>query len=116
MSDFDAITGGTNNAVDDGGYSETITQENDGSYFVTLERHLVGPDGEGGFELRAYGHGSDQAAAETQALAALNAQRAYRYAGSSSIPQHSGLGAANDSFTGANGPDEVGEPLTEDVS
>lgn len=102
MSDFASIS-----AAETAGYIETVTQENDGSYLVVLEKPIVGPTGESGSNLRAYGEGSSQAAAEAVALDALNAQRAFRYAGTSSIP------VDDDSFTD-NG--SRGTTLTEDVS
>lgn len=48
-------------------------------YEVTLEKPIVGEPGSSGGMLRAFGQGSTQAAAEAQALAALNEQRAHRY-------------------------------------
>jgi hypothetical protein len=73
-------------AAQSAGYKETVNDK--GASFgadrftVTLEKHLVGePGGSSGGPWRAYGQGATQAAAETQALAALNAQRAHRYAG-----------------------------------
>jgi hypothetical protein len=49
-------------------------------YLTTLEKWLVGA-GQGGFLLRAYGESSSSAdAADTVAVASLNAQRAQRYA------------------------------------
>jgi hypothetical protein len=73
-------------AATSAGYSETVLDRgsNYGAdrFTVTLEKHLVGePGGSSGAPWRAYGQGSTQAAAETQALAALNAQRAHLYAG-----------------------------------
>jgi hypothetical protein len=50
-------------------------------FFVTLEKHLTGDVGQSGAPFRAYGQGATQAAAETQALAGLNAQRFHRYGG-----------------------------------
>lgn len=62
------------------GYVETATQQTDGFYFVTLEKWLTGGTNAGsGFNMRAFGRGTTQAAAETQALAALNNQRGHRY-------------------------------------
>jgi hypothetical protein len=46
---------------------------------VTLEKPIVGESGASGGVLRSYGQGSTQAAAEAQALAGLNEQRAHRY-------------------------------------
>jgi hypothetical protein len=72
------------------GYSETVNDKGASfadpahRYTVTLEKHLVGDNGQSGGPTRAYGQGSSQANAETQALAALNAQRGHRYAGSGS--------------------------------
>ena len=63
-------------------------------YFVTLEKQLVGGR-QSGVMYRAFGEGSSQANAETQALANLNGKRALRYNG------------ANDAYGGA---------LTVDVS
>ena len=51
-------------------------------YRTVLEKWLVGDTGQCGFNLRAYGDSNSSAgAADTAALAALNAQRAHRYAG-----------------------------------
>ena len=47
---------------------------------MTLEKALVGGR-QSGVRFRAFGQGSTQAAAETQALADLNGKRALRYAG-----------------------------------
>jgi hypothetical protein len=54
-----------------------------------LEKQLVGEPGCSGHTLRAYGQGSSQANAETQALAALNAQRTHRY-GQGNVGSHGG--------------------------
>jgi hypothetical protein len=54
-------------------------------YEVVLEKQLLGGR-QSGVMFRAFGQGSSQAAAETQALADLNGKRRARYAG------------ANDSF------------------
>lgn len=67
---------------------------------VTLEKHTVGGAKRTGAQLRAYGVGSSQAAAETRANDALTAQRNYRY----------GAAAAGGST------DQDGSALTVDVS
>jgi hypothetical protein len=55
-------------------------------HLTTLEKWLVGGAGQSGFLLRAYGESnSSSALADTAALESLNAQRAYSYAGTSSI-------------------------------
>jgi hypothetical protein len=46
---------------------------------ITLEKPIAGEPGASGGMRRAYGRGSTQAAAEKQALAALNEQRVHRY-------------------------------------
>jgi hypothetical protein len=54
-------------------------------FSTTLEKWLTGDVGQSGSALRAYGESSaSQAAADAQALAGLNAQRAHRYAGKGS--------------------------------
>jgi hypothetical protein len=54
----------------------------DPRYISTYEKWMVGEPGASGFMLRATGNSNvDQATADTQALAALNAQRNHRYAG-----------------------------------
>jgi hypothetical protein len=65
------------------GYKEIVNDK--GASFganrftVTLEKPTVGEPGATGGLLRSYGQGATQAAAEAQALAALNEQRAHRY-------------------------------------
>lgn len=81
MSDFANIAAATA-----AGWKEIVQTRTDGSYLVTLEKWMVGAPGASGYFLRAHGHGANQAAAETQALAGLNEQRRLRYAGTSSIP------------------------------
>src|SRR5690349_12387704 len=66
------------------GYREVVSTRPDGSFVVMLERYLGGDAGQSGAPWRAYGQGSSQAAAETQALASLNSQRRHRYAGTGS--------------------------------
>jgi hypothetical protein len=57
-------------------------------YSTTIEKYVVGDTGQSGSTLRAYGESSvSQAAADSQALGAINAQRSHRYAGKGS---HSG--------------------------
>ena len=48
-------------------------------YFTVAEKRITGGAGQSGSMLRAYGEGSLQANAEAQAVAALNAQRDFRY-------------------------------------
>lgn len=86
-------------AVVSAGYKEIVVDRGAGAnpatrYMVTLEKQLVGGR-RSGVMYRAFGEGSSQAAAETQALANLNGKRALRYNG------------ANDAYGG---------PLTVDVS
>jgi hypothetical protein len=51
----------------------------------TLEKWVTGDVGQSGVNLRGYGESpSSQASADAQALAALNGQRAHRYAGKGS--------------------------------
>jgi hypothetical protein len=94
MADLASIAAATS-----AGYAEIVLDRGAGAnpavrYFVTLEKQLVGGRQSGG-TWRAFGEGTTQANAETQALANLNGKRALRYAG------------ANDAY---------GAPLTVDVS
>ncbi len=81
MADFAnvaaAITGGWQEIVLDRGSGWTPATR----WEVTLEKYVVGEAGCSGTTLRAFGQGSSQANAETQALAGLNSQRRHRYAG-----------------------------------
>lgn len=82
------------------GYKETVLDR--GASFspagfrfeVTLEGQQVGePSGQSHIQLRAFGQGASQAAAEAIALAALNNQRLHRYgadSGSVSKGSHGG--------------------------
>jgi hypothetical protein len=73
-------------AANTAGYSETVNDkgatypDSTHRFTVTLEKFVRGAAGYSGVPIRAYGQGSTQAAAEAQALAALNAQRSHRYA------------------------------------
>ena len=72
-------------AATSAGHSETVLDRGSGAnpavrYEVTLEKQLVGGRQSAG-TWRAFGQGSSQANAETQALANLNGKRALRYAG-----------------------------------
>ena len=67
------------------GYKEIVLDRGSGAnpavrYEVTLEKQLVGGR-QSAATCRAFGQGSSQANAETQALANLNGKRALRYAG-----------------------------------
>lgn len=68
------------------GYKEVVTDRGASfanpavRYEVLLEKPVVGEPGKATPQpIRAYGQGSSQANAETQALAALNGQRDHRY-------------------------------------
>jgi hypothetical protein len=68
----------------------TVTQTDFGAgktprYKTVLEKPIAGDVGQSGSMLRAYGESSASAgAADTAALASLNGQRSYRYAGKGS--------------------------------
>jgi hypothetical protein len=55
-------------------------------FFCTAEKRIMGGSGQSGSMLRAYGEASSQAAAEAQAVAALNAQRDFRYGKAAASP------------------------------
>jgi hypothetical protein len=76
-------------AAQSAGYTVTRCDKAAGAhsprYTTVLEKPIVGDVGQSGSMLRAYGESdSSSGAADTQALAALNAQRAYRYGGTGS--------------------------------
>jgi hypothetical protein len=107
------------------GYKEVVGTRG-GITYVTLEKTLSGPSGGDVFMLRAHGEGANQGAAETAALASLNAQRADRYARDSAIPKsptqvaavYPAVGTVKlDSFENYVGvPAAGGQPLTTDLS
>ena len=70
MADLASIAAATS-----AGYGEIAVQRASGVWFVTLEKTVTGAAGQDIVQLRAHGEGPNQAAAETVALAALNAQR-----------------------------------------
>src|SRR5438034_2077552 len=90
MADFANVA-----AAISGGYQEVVLDRGAGfadasrRFEVRLEKQLVGEPGCSGHTLRAYGTGSSQANAETQALAGLNAQRNHRY-GAGNTGNHGG--------------------------
>lgn len=92
-------------AAQTAGYTSTVLDRGasyspaSGRYEVTLEKHLVGYPGQASKRFRAFGQGASQAAAESQALASLNAQRGQRY----------GKGSAN------SGKSVHGDTLTDDL-
>jgi hypothetical protein len=120
MSDFDSLAEATA-----AGFAEIVSQKA-GEFLVTLEKHLVGAPGVSGGMLRAYGHASTKAEAESLALQSLNEQRRHRYAGESSIPGPTRTVPADypevgtktlDSFqTYYGSPPTAGTTLTPDVS
>lgn len=78
------------------GYTSTATDRGANAnprWQVVLEKRLTGA-GSSGVMFRAIGEGASQAAAEAQALAALNAQRAHRYGRGATNNTSSRVGAA----------------------
>lgn len=64
-------------------------------YYTTIEKHLIGAVGDGQHRIRAEGESNvSQAAADSQALAALNGQRKSRYGASTAVGT-SGRGGAH---------------------
>ena len=84
---------GTKAAAETAGYKFTTTDRGASAvprYFTVAEKHLTGGSGQTGAPTRAYGEGASQAAAEAQAVAALDAQRNVRYG-------HAAAGGSKDS-------------------
>lgn len=78
------------------GYTSTATDRGanvNPRWQVVLEKRLTGA-GSSGVVFRAIGEGASQAAAESQALASLNAQRAHRYGRGATNNVSSRVGAA----------------------
>lgn len=80
MADFANIAAATG-----AGYTEIVLDRGSGAnsatrWFVTLEKQIVGGR-QSGIVWRAFGEGTTQANAETQALADLNGKRRHRYGG-----------------------------------
>lgn len=70
-------------AAQTAGFKSVVTDYGAGKsprYSVLLEKQVSGESGATGSRIRADGQGDTQGAAETQALNALNKQRAHRYA------------------------------------
>jgi hypothetical protein len=65
------------------GFKQVVTDRGESvspRYTVLLEKQVTGEAGRSGSIIRAHGQGDTQAAAEAVALAAMNKQRAHRYA------------------------------------
>lgn len=73
MADLASIAGATG-----AGYKEIVIQKGANLFQVILEKTLTGSSGQDISQIRAYGEGTTQAAAETVALAGLNHQRDIR--------------------------------------